>query len=741
MTAQALAAFARLVPDLLPMAPLLEDVINVPIPSTPEASAIEPRFRPARVADTVVRLIEATVRGPFVLMVEEGHWSDAASITVLDRIAAATPGRPWAVVVARRTDAGGFAPETGTEVVLEPLAEDVMRRIVLAATESAPLHPHEVDEIARRAGGNPLYVEELARVFREVGSLEAMPDSLHAALDAQIDALDPHSRRVLRYASVLGRSFRTEVLDETLRVESLEADADTLSRLAGFLEADGRDRLRFRTGMIRDAAYEGLAYRLRTKLHGAAGRAVESLSQDLDADADTLSLHYWRGGDPRATWRFARLAGDRAARAYANADAAVQYERAIEASKSLDDVTDAERLALWRRIGEVRELAGMYESAIAAFRRASTLALGDRSMTVGLLLQRARTHQRMGAYASALRELTQLQRLTDGDTSLEARRARVRGTSMRSGIRNEQERLVEAMALARGVIDESREVGEIEALEQALIQLDTAAFQTGDTSVGELTREALRLCLEHGHLQRASIAQVCLGGFAFYTGRWDEAVESFEGARRSALAVGDVVGAAVTSLSLGEVYVDRGALEEADDVLTDAVRVLRVAGSHAFAAYGQVHLARILLLRGELVAAEALAEDVELELAVLGQKVSALEATLVRAEAVTRQGRPAESLDLVEVSADSAKGEGVALLPRVHLERTRALLHLDRVEQAAFEVSEGLRVARLYQLPYEEAGLLRLHADVLRAQGDQDAAAEADADARAILDRLVGVSA
>ncbi len=741
MTEQALAALARIAPDLLPMAPLLEDVINVPIPPTAEADAIEPRFRPARIADMVVTLIEGTVRGPFALMVEEGHWSDAASITVLDRIAAATAGRPWAVVVARRNDGGGFAPDEGTHVVLEPLPLDAMRRIVHAVTASAPLRPHEVDEIVRRAGGNPLYLEELARVFREVGSLDAMPESLHAALDAQIDALDPQSRRVLRYASVLGRSFRIEVLEETLRAEGLAADDATLAKLTSFLEADGTTRLRFRTGMIRDAAYEGLAYRLRATLHAAAGLAVETLSTDLDADSDTLSLHFWRGGNPIATWTYARMAGDRAARIYANADAAVQYERALEASRGRDDIADAERLALWRRIGEVRELAGMYESSIEAFRRASKLASRDLDMTVNLLLQQARTHQRMGAYTSALRELTQVEKLLVADDSLSARGVRVRARAVRVGIRLDQERLVDGTAEARGLIEEARLTGETESLETVLIHLDTARFQLGDTSVGEHTREALRICLENGHLQRASIAQVCLGGFAFYTGRWDEAVESFDGARRSALAVGDVVGAALSSLSLGEVLVDRGALAEADEVLTDAVRVLRVAGSHTYAAYGQVHQARILLARGELAAAEALAEEVELELVVLGQRVSALEATLVRAEAVSRQGRPAEALELVDVSADSAKGEGVALQPRVHLERTRALLGLGRVDDAASEVTAGLAVARLYKLPFEEAGLLRLQSDVLDALGDASAAQEAAAAAQEILGRLLGASA
>jgi ATP/maltotriose-dependent transcriptional regulator MalT len=196
----------------------------------------------------------------------------------------------------------------------------------------------------------------------------------------------------------------------------------------------------------------------------------------------------------------------------------------------------------------------------------------------------------------------------------------------------------------------------------------------------------------------------------------------------------------LSSLSLGEVLVDRGALDEADEVLTDAVRVLRVAGSHTYAAYGLVHQARILLARGHLGAAEALAEEVELELVVLGQRVSALEATLVRADAVSRQGRPAEALELVDVSADSAKGEGVALQPRVHLERTRALLGLGRVDDAAAEVTAGLAVARLYRLPFEEAGLLRLHADVLAALGDVTGSEHASAAAQEILGRLVGTT-
>ncbi|HSN07336.1 MAG TPA: adenylate/guanylate cyclase domain-containing protein [Candidatus Angelobacter sp.] len=737
MAAQALATFARRLPDLVPLAPLLTDVINVPLPSTAEASAIEPRFRPGRVADLIVALIDAAVHGPFVLLVEEAHWSDAASVAVLERIVAAAHGRPWAVVVVRRPEGEGFTPAEGTQIVLEPLPDDVMRRIVIAATEAAPLRPHEVDGIVARAGGNPLYVEELTRVFREVGSLDAMPESLHAALDAQIDALDPHSRRVLRYASVLGRSFRREVLNETLRSDDLVIDEATVSKLSTFLEPDGGERLRFRTGMIRDAAYEGLAYRLRTKLHTAAGHAVERLSIDLDADADTLSLHFWRGGDDASTWRYARMAGDRAARAYANTDAAVQYQRALDSARDLPAVGAVERLELLRQLGQVRELAGMYDGAVDALRQAARLAAGDRDESVAILLQRARTRQRAGAYRVALSEITRAQRLLDGDTSLEARAARVRLRTLRCLIRGEQERPADAYREASGLLEEARATGDLQSLTQALMVLSISSFQLGDFSVGDSLREALAISLEQGDLQRAFRAHNGLGGLALYQGRWGDALESFAGARSTALQVGDTVGAAQMSVSLGEILVSMGRVDEAEDVLTDAVRVLRVAGVHAFAAYGEIHRARVRLVRGDLVEAEQLAEDVELEFAALGQEASALEAALVRAESLTLQGRAGEALDVLEATGEAGLRDDVSLKPRVYVERARALLALGKVEDADAELAVGLGVAREYGMPYEEARLLQVLAELRSRTGlaspDDNEAAE---EARAILRHL-----
>ena len=86
--------WARSRPDLLPMAPLLADVVQVDVPSTPEVDALDPQYRPDRLADAVVRLVDETMPGPLVLVAEEAHWADGASARLLDRIAAASAGRP-----------------------------------------------------------------------------------------------------------------------------------------------------------------------------------------------------------------------------------------------------------------------------------------------------------------------------------------------------------------------------------------------------------------------------------------------------------------------------------------------------------------------------------------------------------------------------------------------------------------------------------------------------------------------
>ncbi len=735
MGQQLLDALRASAPDLLPLAPLVADVAQVDVPATREADAIDPRYRPDRLADVLIRLVDVVVPGPLVFVAEEAHWADSASVHLLERVAAATAVRPWAMLVVRRPETGGFTPQQGTTVVLDRLPDDVVERLVIAATEAAPLRPHEVAAVVARAEGNPLFVEEVTRVARVVGSLDVMPESLSAAMGAQIDLLDPHARRVLRYASVLGRSFRTEVLRETVAGDNLGIDRATLSSLREFLEPDGPTRLRFRNSLVRDAAYEGLAYRIRSRLHRAAGLAMERLSTDLDTDAATLSLHFTRAGDDERTWRYARLAGDEARRAYANADAAAQYAVALAAARTLD-VPASERLAAWSLLADVYERAGLLEASVDAYRRAEAFTRDDPVATAGLLVRRATVMERAGSYLSALRMVARARRLLDGDSSPQARRTQVQLDSITALVRLAQERTSEARRWAVLATEGARHTDDPETLFQALLAIDHAAFYSGQAVDGEHTREALTICSAHGWGRGEAIARANLGGYAYVAGKWDEAIDWFESSRRVALEAGNAIGAAETDVSLGEILATRGQLDEAASVLTDAVRVLTVSGITFSAAYGELQLARVLLGRQQYDEADALLTSLVERFAAHGQVLTALEASLVRAEVANSSGRPQDALRIVEEAETSARGEGAPMRARACLQRALAHLALDRLDDAEGDIWAGLEAAREQSLPYEEARLLQSRARLRDRRDDRAGAADDVEAARQILNGL-----
>ncbi len=733
-----LATLSQVAPDLLPMAPLLADVVQVDVPSTPEVEALDPQYRPDRLADAVVRLVDETMPGPLVLVAEEAHWADGASARLLDRLGAASAGRPWAVIAVRRGQEGGFAPAAGTRVTLDPLPADVMERLVIAATEATPLRPHEIAAVVDRAQGNPLFVEEVTRVALDTGSLDTLPESVQAAMSAQIDLLHPDARRVLRYCAVLGRSFRVEVLRRTLATDGLVADASTLGSLRAFLQPDGPDRWRFRNSLVRDAAYEGLAYRIRTRLHRAAGETLETMSTDLDADSPTLALHFWRAGDPERTWRYAQQAGALARASYANVDAAAQYERALEVSRRVPGIVDDQRAELWALLGDLRELTGVLDGSLEAYRRAATLTT-DPVARADYMARRARVQSRAGAPGPALRTVAAARRLLDQAPGDPARRVGVRLDYLTAVAKLGQEKPREGREWADRAVASAREIGDWHTLIRALNALDFADQQLGRSGVGAHTREALEISMAHGDAPQESVARANLGVLAFYAGRWAEAVEWLTTSSRVAIEAGNDFGAAETDLTFADILIHQGHLDQAEEVLRKASRVLRASGIEGYAAHGQMLQARIHLARGELATAEEQAVGAVAEFTAMGSAVDALEASLVRAEVAIGAGRPHDALAIVDQAHRAAPDDAAALEARSQLVRSRALLLLGLLDEAGTAITAGLAAALEQELPFEEALLLRARSQWrarLDGQGSTQESRADEADAARLLAAL-----
>ena len=731
----------RVAPHLEPFLPLLGDVLQFDVPGTPECDAIEPRFRAQRAADVTVELIDSICVGNLVIVAEDMHWADEASGHLLGRLAAMTLERPWLFVASRRDEDGGFTPEVGSVVQLGPLHDDLIRRLAIEATQAAPLRPHEVDLVVERAAGSPLFVGELIAVLHEVGSLDAVPSSLQGTLAAQVDALDPLSKRVLSYASVLGRSFRRSVVDELLAHEGLELDSATVAQLSRFIEADGPLRYRFKNGLVCDVVYDGLAFKMRAHLHRLAGEALEHLSTDLAVDAPMLSLHYFHAGEFRSSYRFASLAAERAERAYAVAEAATHYERALEAARRLDEVDNDERRRLWLALGDSRMRVGMLGAALEAYSRAAALAGEDALVRADIHLRRANVHVRSGAFRAALSETARGRRvaLRVAGPDSEAMQAMLIACS--AEIRKAQERVHDARRLALSAAELALACGDDESMRLAHKVLFWVGIMLGSDDVMEHGQQVIECNERLGALHGIGDMQNSFGFRSYFEGRWDEALEHYRTSAELLRRVGDEAYAAMSDANTGEVLVNQGRIDEAEPYLRDAARVLRSSGNVHLATFSEMQIGRLLTVRGDLEAAEQLLVDLIDELKAMGLAGSVYEASLHLADCLIQMGRPQDALVTI-ANASGSISDDISVFDATRTAiSAEALLRLGFVDEALETICDGVEIARKRNLDYDLSRLLALAAEIGAPFNPRLGTDDPGAESRVLLTRLGALAA
>lgn len=702
-------------PDLLWATPLLGDIMHIEMPDNEETASIDTRFRPERAGDALVDLLSTLYTGPFAVLAEDGHWIDDASQNLLRRLGAAAESRPWTVVLTARRERSDFQP-LGDEVPLRPLDDESSRKIVIEATAAAPLRPHELDAIVARAGGNPLFLSEILSVVRATGSVDELPESLDAVVSTEIDTLPPLTRQLLRYSSVLGRSFRRVVLNAFLAPEEIALDAATQQDLERFIESDGATRMRFRHSVVHDVAYQGLSYRRRRELHQRAGEVIERLAgEDPEAVAEFLADHYSVAGDWKKAWRFSRVAAEKANNAYANPEAAAHYVRAIEAAGHIDDAEASEVAEIWKQLGVVRELTGQMEAAREAFKHVLEFEGADPLARADIHLKRAGTWMSSGNLSQAKRNVTLARRELSPDGPEAHIRMLAHLDAFEASIHSADGDPVQAARSARSALERAMDTGEEEPLARAYAVLDWANFMLGNEEP-RYGNEAIQIYQRLGFLERSVGVMNNMGAFAYLEGNWNEAIDWYEQSLDAAERSGNVLEAALTRANIAEVLIGQRKYADAEPLLAEARRVYEASkADHYMPLVGMLE-AKSKAGKGELSDAVTQLRRL-LDESVNGKESPwSTETQLALAEALLGLDRPEEALEIVNGFSSDSSEAAVNVAPGIFRLRGLALLGLGQIDAAAEAFRIGLDHAVETRELYEET-LLREAMSIIADRG------------------------
>jgi hypothetical protein len=394
---------------------------------------------------------------PLALIVDDLHWADEASVSLMFHLARRLQERPVLLLGAYRANEVHEGRDADTHA-LAPVINELKRyfgdvTIDLQSTQEArgrrfidellDAEPNDLDhrfrdDLYRHTGGQALFTVETLHHLKEQGSLVkaehggwiASPDLAWDGLPARVDGvirerlrrLPTEHRELLEAAAVLGEQFHVEPLALMLDREprSLRrALSDDLSRSHRLVQADKLERLdglrlaryAFRHNLIHRFLYEALDDIERPMLHE---RAAEALEQLTDGEADALSVHLARHfdlaqlPDRAAPWYLA--AGQRAQRSLALEEARRQLEAALRCCEADGRAADAQvSLEAADALARLDLLGGAFERARDQFHtlRSHPVAIADPEWQARLLEGMATAHERLHEPDEALAALAE----------------------------------------------------------------------------------------------------------------------------------------------------------------------------------------------------------------------------------------------------------------------------------------------------------------------------------------------
>jgi class 3 adenylate cyclase len=400
---------------------------------------LEPSVRKIRafeaIRDLLVRVSETQ---PLVLAVEDLHWIDKISEEFLGYLIDSLANTHILLILLYRPEyTHQWGPKSHySRIGMDQLSTRNSAELVEVILEGGEVVPELRELILGRAGGNPLFVEELTQSLLENGSIERkeheyilsqqaseieVPDTLQGIIAARIDRVEESLKRVMQLASVIGREFAYRILQTVMGMrEELKSSLIRLQGLEFIYEKNLFPELEyiFKHALTQEVAYHSLLHKRRKEIHEKIGKAIEELYPDrLEEYYALLAYHYMRSDNRGKAIEYLDRTNRKAAKLNAMEEAKAYFEQAMKLLDTLpeNEINREQRISLIVNQSLVFTLLYQlpaYYDLLTCYEQMA-IDLGNQELLGGFFVGMGQCQWWVGNYDQAIQTLTKAAELCE----------------------------------------------------------------------------------------------------------------------------------------------------------------------------------------------------------------------------------------------------------------------------------------------------------------------------------------
>jgi tetratricopeptide (TPR) repeat protein len=595
------------------IAPLLDYFPVVP----PHLKSLPEETKKSKIENIICRIIrEIGRRDNSVIIIEDIQWIDSASYDIAKHLAE-SPDVPGLLFVGRP---GKILDELAAlpgleQIELGALTPENSRKLFLSVLGGKQPAGEILQNVVKKSGGNPFYLEEMAKAYDELGErrfdrADNIPSGIESVITARIDNLGEMVRKTVRTASVIGRVFGYRVLKEifpdrarTKKLrdylnESARLDLTPVERMQPVLEYI------FKHILTQEVAYNGLSFSVRKSLHSKAAEYFASRKRLVKRNPETIAGHYLLAEEPARALPYLILSGSKAASEFANEEAFEYFGKALETAVKVND--KEYMIESIRKRGLLARDTARYDLAENDFIKLGELSGEDGKLMADSERELSFIYRMTGEYDKASESLSKLEKLMPDDIN-----TRVFCLNGHAEIARRGGKLQDC----RQLLLEALELMENNDIDQGLSATVNNNLGICHWSLGRLKaaesyyKTALRLYRNLRDLGGQSKIINNLGIISEEMGKLHSAAASYEKAEKIFKRIGASRSEAYACANLGTNLLSRGYLGKAATKLLRAKEVFEDIGDRHSSAYTLGDIGYIRYREGDLDTAIRLIDE------------------------------------------------------------------------------------------------------------------------------------